>query len=121
MEERIAHIGQKRYKYIYEKNANKSDPIDQYIADYCDASGIDLGIKRMDEGMYRIQEQNYHFSLKPNGFFMRKGAETINAHDFLDTHYRKVNKELMKVKSQMNNQIASLMKTKTQKPGEFGK
>ena len=95
----MTNLDQKRYKYIYQNNLNKSDPIDKYMAIYCDASGIDLGIKRIDEGIYRIGDNNYHFTLKPNGFFMRKGGDQINAHDFLDNHFRKVNREVQKAKA----------------------
>jgi len=84
LEKTIDNLQKVRYRPL------KFDEVDKYMSMYINASGVDLGLTRIDVGFYELEGKKHHFNMKTDGFFIRRGAGISDAHVFLDTRWQKV-------------------------------
>lgn len=54
------------------------------MAAYTNAAGCNLGLKRIEAGVYEVNNKKYFFIMKSDNLMMRSGAGVQNAHKFLD-------------------------------------
>lgn len=94
---------------IVRYNAQNYDDIDKHIGIYCNLAGFDLGVERLDKGIYQIGQTKAVFVKNNKGIFMRKGPKYINAYNVLDQHYNKVKN---KMQNQKNNEMEKISKEK---------
>ena len=84
LEKDIDNLQKIRYRPL------KFDEVDKYMAMYCNASGVDLGLQRIEVGFYEVEGKKHHFTMRPDGLFIRRGAGISDAHAFLDQRLQKV-------------------------------
>lgn len=74
-------------------SADKEDEVDVYLGHYCNATGIDMGLKRIERSLYSVGSMEVEFVMVNNMLQVRAGGSNgkklTDGHEFLDGLYLK--------------------------------